>query len=100
MLNIRPVIYILGLLSCAMSAILCVPAITDAIFGNPEWHVFLNTALAALFIGGVCVSATRTKGRVEINIRQAFLITALGRGCRIVSPAVHACRHRFFRRHV
>lgn len=78
MLNIRPVIYILGLLSCAMSAILCVPAITDAIFGNPEWHVFLNTALAALFIGGVCVSATRTKGRVEINIRQAFLITALG----------------------
>lgn len=78
MLNLRPIVYILGWISCAMAVMLCLPAIIDAVFHDAEWEVFLLTAIVALFIGGVSIYATRPKGRPEIGLRQSFLITSLG----------------------
>ena len=78
MLNVRPVIYILGWIACAMAAVLCLPAATDAYFGNPEWEAFLLSALISVFLGGASILATQTNEPQEIDIRQAFLVTTLG----------------------
>ena len=78
MLDVRPVVYILGWISCAMAAVLCLPAATDVIAGNPEWEAFLGAALGSAFLGGISVMAARPKGETNIDIRQAFLITTLG----------------------
>jgi len=79
MLNVRPVVHILGWIVCATALILCLPAATDLAYGNPEWSAFLSAGIVAAFSGGVCVLATRPKGiKQNLNIRQAFLITTLG----------------------
>lgn len=61
-----------------MAAILCLPAATDAYFGNPEWEAFLLSALISVFLGGAAILATQTNEPQEIDIRQAFLVTTLG----------------------
>lgn len=78
MLNLRPVLHILGWISCALAMVLCIPAIADGFAGNPEWEIFLEVALTTLFVGGAVVYATRSRAATEIDIRQAFLITSLG----------------------
>jgi len=78
MLNLRPVLNILGWISLALAGVLCVPAIADAIAGNPEWVIFLEVCITTAFIGGTVVYATQTRGGMLIDIRQAFLITSLG----------------------
>lgn len=78
MLNLRPVLNILGWISLALSAVLCVPALADGLAGNPEWKIFLEVGIASAFIGGAVVYATHTRGSMQIDIRQAFLITSLG----------------------
>jgi len=78
MLNLRPVLNILGWISCALAGVLCLPAIADAVAGNPEWKIFLEVAITTAFVGGAIVYATHERGGAEIDIRQAFLITSLG----------------------
>lgn len=78
MLDVRPVIYTLGWITCAMALVLCVPAIIDILHGDLEWEAFVTAGFGAAFVGGACVVAYRPKGRLQIDIRQAFLITILG----------------------
>ena len=78
MLNVRPVVHILGWIACALALVLCLPAVTDRLYGNPEWEAFAAAGAIAGFLGLVGVLATKTKAPTQINIRQAFLVTMLG----------------------
>lgn len=78
MVDIRPVIHILGLLTCCIAAMLCLPALADLAYHNRDWETFLLSALAAMFLGTLMAVTTRSATGLQINLRQAFLVTTLG----------------------
>jgi len=79
MLDIRPVVHALGWISCATAGVLCVPAVTDVMAGNPEWKAFVAASLGAVMLGvSMILSTGQEPGKIRFNIRQAFLITILG----------------------
>ncbi len=79
MLEIRPVVHILGWIACATAGVLCLPAVADLAAGNPEWHAFFTTTIAAACVGATLVLATQSeRGHEKFNVRQAFLVTTLG----------------------
>ena len=78
MVSIRPVVHMMGLLACFLSALLCLPALADWVSHNKDWQPFLITAVLTGFVGAGTAMATWTKGGVRLNLRQAFLITSVG----------------------
>jgi len=55
---------------------MCLPAVADAVSGNKDWQVFAVAAGFTAFVGGLFVFTARAPIR-GINVRQAFLLTAL-----------------------
>lgn len=78
MVSIRPVVHMMGLLACFLSALLCLPALADWVSHNKDWQPFLITAVLTGFVGAGTAMATWTRGGVRLNLRQAFLITSVG----------------------
>ncbi|MFQ5972143.1 MAG: TrkH family potassium uptake protein [Alphaproteobacteria bacterium] len=76
MLDLRPVLYIVGILLTTLSVAMVLPAIADAATNHADWQVFLASAGLTLFIGVSLMLTTRT-GDMRIGIRQAFILTAL-----------------------
>jgi trk system potassium uptake protein TrkH len=76
MMDIRPVMMILGVLLATLSVGMCIPALVDAMRGNPDWQVFAVSAGLTLFVG-VSLTLTSSTGRIKLNVRQAFVMTAL-----------------------
>ena len=77
MIAFRPIIHILGLLLVTLAAIMLVPAVVDIAHGNADWRSFVMAAGATLFAGGLCILGSRDVQRFELDLRQAFLLTAL-----------------------
>ncbi|MEK9755028.1 MAG: potassium transporter TrkG [Rhodospirillaceae bacterium] len=78
MLNLRPVVHLMSLLACFMSALLCVPTLTDVAFHDADWHGFIFVALVTGFMGAAAAIATWPKTAIRLSLRQAFLLTLLG----------------------
>ena len=77
-LDHRPVIHVLGLLACCVAVLLCVPALIDLAYGNPDWQRFILAAAISGFLGVTAALATRIPGRLHLDLRQGFLVTTLG----------------------
>jgi trk system potassium uptake protein TrkH len=75
-IEIRPVLFVVGILLMTLAAFMFAPALIDAAAGNPEWRVFLAAAFFTLFIGVTMVLMTRA-GPIRLNVRQTFLLTTL-----------------------
>jgi len=67
---------ILGVLLATLAFGMCIPALVDAVLGNPDWQVFAVSAGLTLFVG-VSLTLTSSSGRVSLNVRQAFVMTTL-----------------------
>ena len=78
MLDIRPVVHLTGLIACFVAAALCLPALADLVYDNPDWKQFTAAALIAGFFGVLATIITRTKEPMELGLRQAFLVTVVG----------------------
>ncbi len=76
MMDLRPIILIIGILLSALAVGMCVPAVVDGVAGNPDWQVFAVSAGLTLFIG-VTMALTSRAGVSRLTIRQAFLMTTL-----------------------
>jgi len=76
MMDLRPVFLIIGILLSALSVSMIVPAIVDALAGNPDWQVFAISAGVTLFVG-VAMTLTTRSGGLHLSVRQAFVMTAL-----------------------
>ena len=76
MTDIRPVLFVVGILLTTLAGFMFVPALADAVVGNPDWRVFLASALLTLFIGVTLVLMNRTGG-LRLNVRQTFLLTTM-----------------------
>jgi len=76
LVDLRPVVAILGMLLLGLAAAMLVPMAVDLVMGSPDWSSFALGALVTAFTGGMLVFAFRGEtGGLEL--RQAFLLTAL-----------------------
>jgi len=76
MIELRPIIFVLGILLSILAVAMVIPAIVDIAVGHPDWQVFLVAACVTLFVGVSMVLTTRTSLR-RFSVRQAFLMTNL-----------------------
>ena len=75
MVQLRPIIFTLGILLCAVAAAMALPAIVDAADGNDHWWAFFASAVFTVFVGGLMVLATSSTEPFQIGIKEAFVLT-------------------------
>ena len=76
MIDIRPVLFVVGILLTTLAGFMFIPALADAVVGNPDWRVFLAAAFFTLFVG-VTLVLTNRAGPVRLGVRQTFLLTTM-----------------------
>ncbi len=77
MIDLRPVVYVIGLVVAILGATMLVPMLVDLYYGSPDWLVFLSTATITMVVGGSMSLATANTGREGLTIQQIFLLTTL-----------------------
>lgn len=73
-LELRPILYVVGLLQLVLASSMTLPALADLAVGHSDWQSFAVSAAATGYIGGHLVIANR--GEIKAFSRaQAFLLT-------------------------
>ena len=75
-MEIRSVLYILGILISSIGCTMAVPSIIDLIDKNPDWSVFSTTGLI-VFVLGVTLSLAFRNKKIQIGTKETFLLTFL-----------------------
>ncbi|WP_282181437.1 TrkH family potassium uptake protein [Aliiroseovarius marinus] len=75
MLDLRPVIYVIGLLVAVLGATMLIPVVIDLADNNPDWQVFLQSAVVTMLIGGSMALSTANGVGKGLTIQQTFLLT-------------------------
>ncbi|NVJ98414.1 MAG: TrkH family potassium uptake protein [Alphaproteobacteria bacterium] len=76
-LNLRPVIHILGLMLMALAAVMLIPLIVEQLIEGHENAGFEEGAIVTGFFGLLIFLASREEGELQLDLKQAFLLTAL-----------------------
>ncbi|TNE61507.1 MAG: TrkH family potassium uptake protein [Alphaproteobacteria bacterium] len=76
MLDLRPVLYTLGMLVLMLSAGMLLPTIADLMAGHEDWQTFLIALFLSALIGGMLMLSNQGTGGA-LDLRQAFLVTTL-----------------------
>ncbi len=76
MIDFRPILFIVGILLSTLAVAMTLPAVADAAVANPDWQVFAASAALTLFFG-IMLMLTNRAGKRSLNLRQAFILTAL-----------------------
>ncbi|MDX2257685.1 MAG: TrkH family potassium uptake protein [Hyphomicrobiaceae bacterium] len=77
MIQFRPILFALGLILCTIAAAMLLPAMIDVADGHDDWQVFLASATATFFFGGLLVLVTYDDAPPRVGIKEAFLLTTL-----------------------
>ena len=77
MLDLRPILFVIGILLIILAVFMAPPMIADMAVGHPDWQVFLAAGSITLFAGVSLMLMNRTPDFGELNGRQAFLLTTL-----------------------
>jgi trk system potassium uptake protein TrkH len=77
MLDLRPVLYVIGVLLAGLAGLMLLPALVDFAHDNPDWQTFLVSAAVTLFVAGGVLLANRSTVTGQLSVRQAFLLTTL-----------------------
>lgn len=75
MLDVRPVVYVIGRILIVLAILMLAPAIIDYREHSPNGQSFLKSALITGGIGGLLVLTTRNALRSNISVRQAYILT-------------------------
>ncbi|MBX2834659.1 MAG: TrkH family potassium uptake protein [Micavibrio sp.] len=90
-MDIRPLLYIIGLMLLIMTCGMILPLLADLYLGNEDWRVFLVCVVLTSFFGGTLV-LSNTGQPLKINTRQAFILTFISW---IILPIFAALPFRF-----
>lgn len=77
MINIRPVLLVIGMLLLLLSLAMLIPAFVDLLTLDNDWKAFVAGAFCTAFVGGALVLTNRTEEKRDINVKQVFLLTTL-----------------------
>lgn len=72
--DLRPVVFVNGIVLSVLAVAMLVPAAVSASYGSADWQVFLAAAAVTLFVG-VALALTSRGSRRQMGLRQAFLLT-------------------------
>ena len=76
MIELRPVIFVIGILLTVLAVAMVIPAVVDIAVGHPDWQVFSVSAFVTLFVG-VSMMLTTRASLGSFSVRQAFVMTNL-----------------------
>ncbi|TVS01558.1 MAG: TrkH family potassium uptake protein [Rhodobacteraceae bacterium] len=76
MLDVRPVVHLIGLLGLAMGGLMLAPMAVDWQAGNPNWDAFARAAFLTCLLSGVAALSTRDALKAGLGRRQSFLLAA------------------------
>ncbi|MGY6549024.1 MAG: TrkH family potassium uptake protein [Roseinatronobacter sp.] len=76
MLDLRPVIHIVGLLVLTLGLLMLVPMAVDLQAGQENWRVFARVSFLVSVIGATAALSTRNALADGLGRRQSFLLTA------------------------
>lgn len=76
MIDLRPALFVCGIMVATLGVLMTLPSVVDAATGHPDWQAFALSALLTLFVGGGLVLTNRMD-RYRMNLRQAFVMTTL-----------------------
>lgn len=73
-MDIRPILYVNGILLSVLSLSMVFPMLADIYFGYDDWKVFLMCIIITSFFGGALILGN-TGQDFSVTTRQAFLLT-------------------------
>ena len=76
MIDLRPTLFIIGLLLSILAAAMTLPAVVDLAADNPDWQVFLVSAVVTMFTGASLALAYRGQG-FHLTVRETFVLTTV-----------------------
>lgn len=75
MIDLRPVVYVVGLLVATLGAAMILPFLVDIAEGNGHAIVFFESSVISLFIGSVLAMSTRNSiASGRLSLQQTFLV--------------------------
>ena len=72
--DLRPVFFVIGLMSAALGVLMFVPMLVDLGFGDRSWQAFAVSGLVVTLVGGALATTTYTP-RPDLRARGAFVLT-------------------------
>lgn len=76
-MDFRPILYVTGALLLILAIGMTVPMFVDMAQGNNDWKVFFICIATTAFFGGCLILTNAGNTGLELNIRQAFVLTTL-----------------------
>lgn len=76
MVNLRPILLVIGSLLTILAVAMTIPAIADAVAKNPDWRTFISSAFFTGFIGMMLVLTNQGEETKNISLKQAFILTS------------------------
>lgn len=76
MLDLRPVIQVVGSLLVILAVSMAAPALADAAAGRSHWAVFVTAGAVTAFVGAAMVLSCRSES-IRFQVRHGFLMTTL-----------------------
>lgn len=78
MITYQNILYLLGILISVMAGAMFIPLLTELfIFKSQGWEEFLFAAFITGSIGSIMAMANRSSEKIELKVREVFLLTAL-----------------------
>jgi len=77
-MDFRPILYVMGMLLCVLATGMAIPMLVDLYYDHQDWQIFLFSILICTFFGGTLVLSNSGSTSQALNIRQAFVLTAMG----------------------
>ena len=75
MIDLRPVVFILGILLAVLAVAMLVPMAVDLAVAHPDWQVFMVSCAITMFVAVSMILSTRS-ALEGFNVRQAFVMTS------------------------
>lgn len=75
MIQIRPIVFTLGVVLCAIAATMLLPAIVDLMDGRNSWAVFAGSSAFTLFIGGLMLLVAYDDKPMDMGLKEGFVLT-------------------------
>ena len=76
LIQIRPILFALGLMVCLMALAMTLPAALDFADDSPTWRAFAVSSLFSLFVGVLMMMFAYEQRTVRVGVREGFLLTA------------------------
>ncbi len=73
--DLRPILYVIGILLSILAAGMTVPMMVSFYYGGEDWKIFFICILITAFFGGSLVLGNYNSKGFSLTIKQAFLLT-------------------------